>query len=115
MGNTATRRYFVGDIGDGPWSSARVLGLLPLLLATCGTCHAAQQAAWERSRHAAASTNAAYRASHALEPMRWCDSCHLEQGITCETCHVQQGVVLSTRAPTAEGLKAHALREAPEL
>jgi hypothetical protein len=92
-----------------------VLGLLPLLLASCGACHAEQQAAWERSRHATASTNAVYRASHALEPMQWCDSCHLKEGITCETCHVQDGVVLSARATTAKGQQAHAMREAPQL
>jgi hypothetical protein len=92
--------------------SARVILVVPLLLAAdCGSCHAQQHEAWQRSRHATAGTNAAYLASHAREPMKWCDSCHAQEGVTCAACHVRGGMVLSTRAPSAAGLHAHAMQQ----
>ncbi len=101
---------------------ARVMLLVPLLLAAnplssaeCGACHTEAFETWSRSRHAASATNATYRASHALEPMPWCDSCHapqgVDEGISCAACHVREGLVLSTRAPSPDGERAHAMRQ----
>jgi hypothetical protein len=99
-------------------------GLVALLLSSpsgteaCAACHAREAAQYQASRHARARTGPLYRANHAEEPMRWCDTCHApagpaEDGIGCAACHVREGVVLSAAQPTARGLEAHAMRREP--
>jgi hypothetical protein len=47
--------------------------------AQCGACHEKALEQWKGSMHAASATNDIYRASHALEPMQWCENCHKPQ------------------------------------
>jgi hypothetical protein len=88
--------------------------------AWCAECHAREHEQWASSRHAAAATDRLYVTNHAQEPMAWCDGCHAplgqrDEGVGCASCHVADGAVLSSHAPTAKGLEAHAVREAPAL
>jgi nitrate/TMAO reductase-like tetraheme cytochrome c subunit len=98
----------------------------------CGTCHEAEYAQWATSRHAAAFTNALFRASFATADRRsWCVNCHaplpeqrqpalglgdggdaalLEEGVTCAACHLRGGEVLSARVPSQEARNAHPVR-----
>lgn len=102
----------------------------------CATCHEAHAAQWATSRHAAAFTNALFRASFSRDRRAWCVNCHaplpeqrrpalspqagrdtslLEEGVTCAACHVRGGEVLSARVPRPEALQAHPVRHEPRL
>jgi hypothetical protein len=68
--------------------------------------------------HAQSWTEPLFQASFARARMReWCRGCHAplraqpSAGITCDVCHLREGVVLASRAPSAEAVRAHPIRE----
>lgn len=84
--------------------------------AACVACHTREAAAWARSLHHHANSNAAYRRAFSVEPSPFCQGCHAPEadpkrpapsrlgdlGVACVTCHVTaQGDVLAapSRAP----------------
>jgi hypothetical protein len=89
--------------------------LLAMLLGglDCGACHREQHEQWLKSAHATSATNPLFLAAHRREPMQWCVTCHAQVG--CATCHLREGKVLSSRAPTAAGERAHAMQHEPQL
>ncbi len=54
---------------------------------TCATCHPAEAASWEGSRHAHAADNAAFVRSFADAKPGWCQDCHRAGGVSCAACH----------------------------
>jgi hypothetical protein len=113
---TAAPATSIEDPTPMPGPRRARLGAAVSLNADCMTCHDEEARTWRASRHHQASTNAAYRAAHAVEPAIFCQDCHApesmpgkappravdELGIGCVTCHVtEEGVVLA--APTARG------------
>lgn len=96
---------------------------------TCERCHADVAAEWRTSRHAAAHTNDAYRASLSREAPSvrpFCERCHAPEvlpgravdartaslGVSCLTCHVPLGPVLAAPGP-GKGRAPHALLRSP--
>ncbi|MFB5650380.1 multiheme c-type cytochrome [Leptospira wolffii] len=76
----------------------------------CGTCHKTVYQNWSASRHKEAHTNQIYRHSFSLEPMQWCENCHVPlrngkelylntEGISCNVCHVRNGKIIVSRTP----------------
>lgn len=111
---------------------------LSLSATSCRPCHEALFDAWRTSRHAAAATNAVFRASFRLEPQDWCKHCHaplpeqvaalkdtrdiepgrsllVDEGVTCAVCHVRDGEILAAHPASAAALRAHPIRVTPEL
>lgn len=108
-----------------------------LSASACGSCHAAAYQEWKGSRHRQSFTNRIFGVSYRDEPMPWCVYCHaplpeqaavlgldrsasavsalLSEGINCAVCHVRDGFILSARAPSAAGRKAHPMREERQL
>lgn len=102
----------------------------PALLSasSCRSCHEEEHGTWSRSRHARAYSNRIFAADFARTPRRWCLACHAPlaaqqaeilggragalagDGVGCAVCHVRDGVVLSARAATVQGDRAHAMR-----
>lgn len=122
-----------------PLQHVRLPPSIPSLFATdCRPCHEAQYQQWRGSRHAESFTNRIFAASFRREPLRWCVYCHaplpaqeqalrgvrlvpavvdplVAEGINCAVCHVRDGAILGTRPPSPAGLRAHPMRQAPEL
>ncbi|TGK61870.1 hypothetical protein EHQ27_15560 [Leptospira wolffii] len=78
----------------------------------CGTCHKTVYQNWSASRHKEAHTNQIYRHSFSLEPIQWCENCHVPlrngkelylnaEGISCNVCHVRSGKIIVSRTPDA--------------
>lgn len=104
-----------------------------LAAAACRSCHQRDHETWARSRHALAFRDPVFAADFARTPRRWCLGCHAPlaqqqaevfaaspgnlaaDGVGCAVCHVRDGVVLSARPPTADGTRAHRMREDPRL
>ncbi|HUS67322.1 MAG TPA: hypothetical protein VMZ28_22445 [Kofleriaceae bacterium] len=70
----------------------------------CESCHAAEQAEWMTSRHAAAWSDPIFQAEFAKGRPEWCVGCHAteadrDRGVGCTACH--PGGVAADASPAA--------------
>lgn len=93
----------------------------------CEGCHPDVAREWEGSLHQRAYTNSAFQASHAREPLPFCQTCHAPRatqfpartkaaaaGIDCVTCHVRDGILVAGPGP-AEHDAPHPVERLAEL
>jgi hypothetical protein len=93
--------------------AATLLAAAPLDPAGCPSCHREVAKQWSASAHARSGSDPIYRANFAIEPMRWCESCHApaaDRSIGCVACHLKEGAILSAKPPTPAALRAHPIR-----
>lgn len=112
-------RYLGVPLGGGPIDTGAIpVGLSAVDAASCGACHVAQHAEWERSMHRVAYTNPVFQAEFGERRRPFCAQCHAPRpeaahdGVDCASCHVREGAVLN---PTVSGRAPHVSRLAPAL
>jgi len=77
----------------------------------CASCHPAQAAAFEASRHAVAGELAIFTVSEGNAKTAWCATCHrpAPRGLDCTSCHAAGDAIRTWRPPTRAARSAHAI------